>query len=188
MRDASYGQIRKASVAALPWRGTEPGLSVLETQKHQLLWHELGAAFAGRGCSRSHPPWRCTVVGRTSDTLTHGLCPFFWLAPSSSNPFCVKTPPEDHSPPRKVLSQATAAVALRLSKHTVVCSVTAPLPWTWLKTQHHLRAAFPRLAFAFLSSLDEQNETVTKSITALVITSPMSEKRIITQSVLRVRI
>lgn len=104
MRDASYGRIRKASVAALTWRGTGPGLSVLETQKHQILWHELGAAFAGRGCSRSHPPWRCTVVGRTSDTLTHGLCPFFWLASSSSNAFRVKTPPEDHSPPRKVLS------------------------------------------------------------------------------------
>lgn len=37
MRDASCGWIRKASVAAVTWRGTEPGLPLLETQKQQLL-------------------------------------------------------------------------------------------------------------------------------------------------------
>lgn len=175
MRDASCGRIRKASVAALTWPGTEPGLSLLETQKQQLLLHGLGPASAGRGCSSSHPAWRCTVVETSSST---GSPMSFLLA----GPQQITSLLSEDSSRTSLTTQETAVRSCSEAEQT-----PSSLPWPWLKTQHPLRAAFPRPVFAFLSSLDEQNETVTKSIIALTITSSVFEKRIITQSVLRVR-
>lgn len=37
-------------------------------------------------------------------TCAHGLRPSFWLSLSSSNPFCMMTPPEDDTPARKLVS------------------------------------------------------------------------------------
>lgn len=87
MRDASCGWIREASVAALPWRGTEAGLSLLGTQKQSsycMNWVLLLQA----GLQQLPPCLEMHCGGEEQwHRLTHGLCPFFWLAPAVQTSF-----------------------------------------------------------------------------------------------------